>query len=552
MRAGLALLALAIAATAAADGPTVDVRLEPERIGVEDVARLTVTVVEPGRAVASPDLGDLVNLEVVAGPSQEKRFSWVNGVATSSLGFTYHLRPKGVGSAAVGPVRVEVDGDVLTSEVLSIEVVPGSVTGPSDPRRVPRNPFDPFADLMPPHVQRRTGTVTLRQLVDRRKVWLGQPVVATVVLDCTVAGVEQFEFSSPPAYPGWWAQRVEHEGPISAEVVEVDGEHVNRYVVARHVLVPLKAGELEVPEVVARVAVRGTGFFAPPQVVERTAEGLTVDVRPQPAPPPGFSGAVGKLEYQARLEPSSVRFGESTVLTIRLEGSGNLPLVEAPAQWPSCAACEGYPPESDDEVTVDATGIHGARVWRQTLLPRQPGTLELAPATVAVFDPASGGYATQVLGPLTLEVEPPPATPTPTVVADALQQAPAGTAEAGGRPPGTVAGAGGPAWPWMVAMLVAGAAVGGLGAWWASRRRGSGVPPRRRGQSPADRARQLQLVLERWWLDLDQEQRTDDRRIQLEGLRRELETVRFAPGRADHSQTVADLEERCRRLLRRA
>jgi hypothetical protein len=34
-------------------------------------------------------------------------------------------------------------------------------------------------------------------------------------------------------------------------------------------------------------------------------------------------------------------------------------------------------------------------------------------------------------------------------------------------------------------------------------------------------------------------------------LRRDLEAVRFAPGRADHSDTVVDLEGRLKRLIRR-
>jgi hypothetical protein len=38
----------------------------------------------------------------------------------------------------------------------------------------------------------------------------------------------------------------------------------------------------------------------------------------------------------------------------------------------------------------------------------------------------------------------------------------------------------------------------------------------------------------------------------MEELRRDLETVRFAPGRADHTHTVVDLEERMRKLTRRA
>jgi hypothetical protein len=35
-------------------------------------------------------------------------------------------------------------------------------------------------------------------------------------------------------------------------------------------------------------------------------------------------------------------------------------------------------------------------------------------------------------------------------------------------------------------------------------------------------------------------------------VRRDLEGVRFAPSRADHTETVVDLEERLRELMRRA
>jgi hypothetical protein len=38
----------------------------------------------------------------------------------------------------------------------------------------------------------------------------------------------------------------------------------------------------------------------------------------------------------------------------------------------------------------------------------------------------------------------------------------------------------------------------------------------------------------------------------MQELRRELEQVRFAPSRADHTETVADLEARVRRLMRLA
>ena len=60
------------------------------------------------------------------------------------------------------------------------------------------------------------------------------------------------------------------------------------------------------------------------------------------------------------------------------------------------------------------------------------------------------------------------------------------------------------------------------------------------------------MALERWWLDARNKTRGKDLEEDMKQLRRELETVRFAPGRADHSQTVADLEDRVRSLMRLA
>jgi hypothetical protein len=85
-----------------------------------------------------------------------------------------------------------------------------------------------------------------------------------------------------------------------------------------------------------------------------------------------------------------------------------------------------------------------------------------------------------------------------------------------------------------------------------SRKARTALPPRRVDQSPADRARELQLTLERWWLDARSTSKREALEEQMQDLRRDFEAVRFAPGRADHSHTVEDLEARLKRLMRRA
>jgi hypothetical protein len=104
----------------------------------------------------------------------------------------------------------------------------------------------------------------------------------------------------------------------------------------------------------------------------------------------------------------------------------------------------------------------------------------------------------------------------------------------------------------ILGALVVGLLTGGGVAFLVARRRKGALPPRQPNQSPAERARELQLAVERWWLDA--RERTKGRALEgeMQDLRRELEQVRFAPGRADHTETVADLEARVRKLMRLA
>jgi hypothetical protein len=236
------------------------------------------------------------------------------------------------------------------------------------------------------------------------------------------------------------------------------------------------------------------------------------------------------------------------VVTIELEGRGNLPLVEAPARFPNCVDCESYPPEEASQVKVDGSGIHGSRTWQMTVVPRGSGVIELGSVDLSVFDPEAGRYATQTVGPLTLTVGAPPPTPTPVVT-----PAPAeveGVEKIGSEAHDTTAGL--PLWLWIVGALVLGVGSGASATWLLNRRTRIALPPRRTGQTPADRARELQLTLERWWLDARSTSRGAALEQEMQDLRRDLETVRFAPGRADHSHTVEDLESRLKRLLRHA
>ena len=264
-RLAVAVLAVWVTVGGAAE-PSLEVHLDPGKIGIEDATLLVVRILEP-KGTPEVNLGTLENLEVVSGPSTKTEFSWINGAASRAVSYSYVMQGLGVGAAAVGPVTVKLDGTELRSEVLTADVVPGSILPQSRQRRQGRVPFDPFDDLVPLRQPARSVRVVLRQLVSDRQVVLGQPVKATIVLDTTAGGVDGFEWVAPPSYPGWWAQRVDPPDRVTGEVVEVEGVRYNRFVVARHVLVPLRTGQLEVPAVEARIGFRTASLFTPQQVV---------------------------------------------------------------------------------------------------------------------------------------------------------------------------------------------------------------------------------------------------------------------------------------------
>lgn len=553
------LVATVLVAAAAASGgaaePSLEVGLDPQRLGVEDLTRLTVRVFDPDNQRPSADLGELVNLEVVQGPSTETQFSWVNGRATSAIGLSWVLRPLAPGGAAVGPLSVRVGDAVLTAPAVTAEVVPGTLQRQRPRARGPFGVSDPFAELFGGSRRpSRPIKVGLRHLVERSRLFEGQTVVVSVVLDTTGGSVDGFEWIQPPEYPGWWVQRVEMPDRVEATQVEAEGEVYNRFEIGRFVLIPLKTGSLTIPAASARIGFRGRSVFTPQSVIERSTGDVVVEVKERPATPAGFTGAVGDLRYSVSLEPSAIEFGASTVVTITLEGQGNLPLVQAPFEWPTCADCEAYPPEEESSIVVDGDGVRGSRSWSTTLLPRSWGELTLEAVELAVFDPVAGGYRYRTLGPLQLQVAPPPPTPAPTLP-PGVEPAIAGKASPQqDREPGPMAGTNGErgmsTWVLVAVALLAGLAVGGGLAWLIIRRRASLIPPRKRGQSPSERARVLQAALEQWWQGLPDSAREGEAKDEMTAIRRQLEGVRFAPGRADHTDTVHDIEKRLRRLMK--
>jgi hypothetical protein len=143
------------------------------------------------------------------------------------------------------------------------------------------------------------------------------------------------------------------------------------------------------------VGVSGFGFFQQRQYQSFSVPGtpLTIDVRPLPPAPEGFSGAVGDFRIDSKVVPAHVKVGEPVTWTLDLAGAGNWPELHGLPQREAPADFQAIQPKP--KLTQPPGKLFDATYSEDVVLvPTRPGTYELPPYHYTYFDPQSGAYKT--------------------------------------------------------------------------------------------------------------------------------------------------------------
>lgn len=153
------------------------------------------------------------------------------------------------------------------------------------------------------------------------------------------------------------------------------------------------------------VGTSGFGLFSQPTVEQRAIESspLELAIRPLPAAPAGFTGAVGEFSFTSKVVPLTAAVGEPVTWTIELAGTGN---------WPDLAGLPEREVSNDFQVVQpkskrtmkDNALFEGSLTEDVVLVPTKPGTYRLAPVRFSYFDPKSGTYKTVASEPVTVMI----------------------------------------------------------------------------------------------------------------------------------------------------
>lgn len=137
------------------------------------------------------------------------------------------------------------------------------------------------------------------------------------------------------------------------------------------------------------------GFIPQPRMepVSVVSDQPTIEVRPLPTPPAGFSGAVGQFKFTSTVVPQQANVGDPITWTLELSGTGNWPDIQG---LPAREVSKDFRVVQPKAKRTPAEGkLFDATISEDVVLvPTKAGQYTLPPVKFIYFDPQSGTYQT--------------------------------------------------------------------------------------------------------------------------------------------------------------
>ena len=392
-RIGLFIVFIGICALSWAQTATLSMKTDRNPVGLNERFRLIISLDGAQGEISAPDLKDF---NIVGGPSVSSSMSWVNGQMSSSMSHTYFLSPKKLGKFTIPPATAQSKAGNVESKPLAIEVIEGGNTGQAQQQQQSQQSSPAESPIT------NSEECFVKILTDKRKVVKGEPIAVSYVLYNRYQGFELTEYEFP-TLSGFWKEEIKLDNiQWEQNYEQINGKNYQKAYFVRQVLIPQRSGTLEIGPFILEARV-GRSFFRQGTPIRITSNVLKIEVADLPAAPEGFTGGVGKLDFDVQADRTELMANEAINLTITVSGKGNLPLIEAPAlNFPS--DFEVYDPKVVDKSIRNAAGISGSKTFEYLIIPRYPGSYDLDAITFSYFDPAKRSYQTETSEAIRIEV----------------------------------------------------------------------------------------------------------------------------------------------------
>jgi hypothetical protein len=322
----------------------------------------------------------------------------INGKVSNetSYSYVYYLQALKEGKFVISPAKFTLKNKTYSSDSIHIEVVgsnakkqsvtSGNVTTGNN-EEVESSGKDLFINLS----------------VNRREIFLGEPIVATVKIysRVNIAGINEIKY---PTFNSFLRSDIETPPLTSLRQENVNGTIYGSGVIQQFLLYPQVTGEINIDPVQISVLVQQKtrseadpffgDFFSSYQTVPKAAASQPVKIRIKPLPgvqPADYSGVVGKLDIKATLNKESVNVNDAVTFKIIISGNGNLKIASSPV-FKLSPDIEVYDPKIVDDFKNGQNGTTGQKSFEYLMIPRHNGDFTIPPISYSYFNISTGRY----------------------------------------------------------------------------------------------------------------------------------------------------------------
>jgi len=358
--------------------------LSKKKLGLNERLRIDFVMNKNGDNFTPPNFE---NFQIIGGPNQSIKTSYLNGEQSFSKTFSYFLKPLKKGKLVIYQATVTIDGQEYKS--LPVEVnVTNSVKGANS------NSDDKYFD---------DDNIELIASVSKSSPYINEPITIVYKLYYkSPINVSNANESEAPKYKHFFTQNIKiPQLKVNRETYK--GQIYNVVDWRKVVLYPQRDGNLEISplslNLVLDFPTNKRDFFGniiydqASKIITTGSKIITVRKLPDNGKPKNFSGAVGQFEFDVILNKNSLKASESFQAKVKVTGQGNLKLFDLPNLMVP-ASMELYEPERKENVKTNLSGMSGTIENIYTIVPKYQGKFPIQELEFSYFDPLEKTYKT--------------------------------------------------------------------------------------------------------------------------------------------------------------
>lgn len=410
----LLLLVIAALPMQAKNGATLTADA-PEVVVSGDQFRLTFTVnTQKVKDFLAPSIK---GFDVLMGPtrSQQSSTQIINGKvsSSSSITYTYILMAGKEGTYTIPAASIEVDGEKVFSNALTIKVLPPDQTaGNSQANQGGGGSSSSRGQIAGSRITDKdlfiTATASKTTVYEQEAILLTYKVYTSVNLRQLMEDM--------PDMKGFQMQEIQLPQQKQYSMEHYNGRNYNTIIWRQYVLFPQQTGKLEIPAVtfdgvVAQQTIsddpfdaffNGGGYIEVKKKI--VAPKVVINVKPLPVKPANFSGGVGEFTMTSSINAKEVKTNDAVTIKLTIKGAGNMKLITSPeVKFPE--DFEVYDPKVTNNFDVSRAGLSGTQTIEYLAIPRHAGNFTIPPVEFVYFDLKSQSYKTLKTEAYDLKVE---------------------------------------------------------------------------------------------------------------------------------------------------